>query len=167
MFARARVFAGGMVVMVALAFGASVGRAQDRVFTGQAGVLFHPILQDKTADFEDVITRVRDALRNSTDETRRAQAAGWKVYRAAEPGPPDQNSVLYVFIIDPTVAASDYTIGELLRQELPLEAQELYEKFAASYAYSPSLINLTLLADFAGQVQPASPATVPPAAPVP
>jgi len=114
-----------------------------------------------------VITRVRDALRNSTDETRRAQAAGWKVYRAAEPGPPDQNSVLYVFIIDPTVAASDYTIGELLRQELPLEAQELYEKFAASYAYSPSLINLTLLADFAGQVQPASPATVPPAAPVP
>ena len=29
MFARARVFAGGMVVMVALAFGASVGRAQD------------------------------------------------------------------------------------------------------------------------------------------
>ena len=153
--------------MVALAFGASVGRAQDRVFTGQPGVLFHPILQDKTADFEDVITRVRDALRNSTDETRRAQAAGWKVYRAAEPGPPDQNSVLYVFIIDPTVAASDYTIGELLRQELPLEAQELYEKFAASYAYSPSLINLTLLADFAGQVQPASPATVPPAAPVP
>ena len=129
---------------------ASVGHAQqdERVYAGEGGMMFHPILLEKTADFEDVVTRVLDAMSNSADETRRAQAAGWKIYRATEPGPPDQTSVLYVFVIDPTVAEANYSIGELLRQELPLEAQELWEKFAASYAYSPSLINLTLVADF-------------------
>ena len=144
MFLRATLCVGLIVMLVS----ASVGHAQDRVYTGEGGMLFHPILLEKTADFEDVVTRVIDAMSNSADETRRAQAASWKVYRAAEPGPPDQTSVLYIFVIDPAVAEANYSIGELLRQELPLEAQELWEKFAASYAYSPSLLNLTLVADF-------------------
>ena len=145
MFSRVTLCVGLIVMLVS----ASVGHAQDdRVYTGEGGMLFHPILLEKTADFEDVVTRVIDAMSNSADETRRAQAASWKVYRAAEPGPPDQTSVLYIFVIDPAVAEANYSIGELLRQELPLEAQELWEKFAASYAYSPSLINLTLVADF-------------------
>ena len=140
------------VFAVVLFLGTAVGYAQDRIYTAPAGMMFHPILATNTADFEDVIARLRTALNNSTNETRRAQAAGWKVYRATEPGP--QASVLYVFVIDPTVALADYTIGELLRQELPLEAQALYEKFAASYAYSPSLINVQLLADFATPPSP-------------
>ena len=161
------------VVTVVFVLGGSVGHAQvitstapqdmtstapigvqDRIYTAPAGMMFHPILPDKTADFEDVITRLRDALNSSTDETHRAQALGWKVYRAVEPGPPDQTSVLYVFVIDPAVGGADYTIGEMLRRELPLEAQTLYEKFAASYAYSPSLINVQLLADFAAAGAP-------------
>ena len=127
---------------------------QDRIFTSPAGMMFHPILPDKTVDFEDVITRLRTALNASTDESIRAQARGWKVYRAVEPGPPGQTSVLYVFVIDPAASGADYTIGELLRKELPLEAQTLYEKFAASYAYSPSLINVQLLADFGAAPAP-------------
>ena len=146
MFVRATLCVG----LVALLVGPSVGRAQDRIFTGEAGMTFHPIRLENTADFEDVITRVL--------ETRRAQAAGWKVYRAAEPGPPEQTSVLYVFAIDPAVAEADYSIDELLRLELPLEAQELWEKFTASYAYSPSLVNLTLVADFTGiEILPTAP----------
>ena len=154
MFVRATLCVG----LVALLVGPSVGRAQDRIFTGEAGMTFHPIRLENTADFEDVITRVLDALSTRADETRRAQAAGWKVYRAAEPGPPEQTSVLYVFAIDPAVAEADYSIDELLRLELPLEAQELWEKFTASYAYSPSLVNLTLVADFTGiEILPTAP----------
>ena len=85
MFLRATLCVGLIVMLVS----ASVGQAQDRdrVYTGEGGMLFHPILLEKTADFEDVVTRVIDAMSNSADETRRAQAAGWKVYRATEPGP--------------------------------------------------------------------------------
>ncbi len=146
MFSRATLCVELSIMLVS----ASVGQTQEqeRVYAGEGGMMFHPILLEKTADFEDVVTRVLDAMSNSADETRRAQAAGWKIYRATEPGPPEQTSVLYVFVIDPTVTEANYSIGELLRQELPLEAQELWEKFAASYAYSPSLLNLTLVADF-------------------
>ena len=144
MFSRVTLCVGLIVMLVS----ASVGHAQPRVYAGEGGLMFHYILLEKTADFEDVVTRVLDAMSNSADETRRAQAAGWKVYRATEPGPPDQTSVPYVFVIAPAVTEANYHIGELLRRELPLEAQELWEKFATSYAYSPSLLNLTLVADF-------------------
>ena len=162
------------VVFVVFVLGGSVGHAQvitstapqdmtstapigvqDRVYTAPAGMMFHPILPDKTADFEDVITRLRDALNSSTDETHRAPGAGaGKSTVPSSPVPPDQTSVLYVFVIDPAVSGADYTIGEMLRRELPLEAQTLYEKFAASYAYSPSLINVQLLVDFAAAGAP-------------
>lgn len=144
---------------------ASTAFAQERVFTADAGMLFHPILKEKTTDFERVIQRVRDALRASTSTVRQQQAESWKVYQSIEAGP--QDSVLYVFVVDPTLTAADYTIGNILREELPLEAQALYEAFASSYAYSPSLINLRLVADFAQAETPASglppvPAAVPP-----
>ena len=124
-------------------------------------MLFHPILPEKTADFERVILRVRDALRVSTNTVRQQQAASWKVYQSIEPG--INNSVLYIFVMDPALTAADYTIGNILREELPLEAQELYEAFASSYAYSPSLINLRLVADF-GQAE-TTPASGSPLAP--
>ena len=140
---------------------ASTAVAQERVYTAAAGMLFHPILPEKTADFERVILRVRDALRVSTNTVRQQQAASWKVYQSIEPG--INNSVLYIFVMDPALTAADYTIGNILREELPLEAQELYEAFASSYAYSPSLINLRLVADF-GQAE-TTPASGSPLAP--
>ena len=73
---------------------ASVGQTQERVYAGEGGMMFHPILLEKTADFEDVVTRVLDAMSNSADETRRAQAAGWKIYRATEPALAEDSSQL-------------------------------------------------------------------------
>ena len=126
--------------------GASPAFSQDRIFTAEAGMVFHPIQPDKTEDFEMVLGRVRDALHESESTLRRNQAENWKVYQSVEPGP--QDSVLYIFVIDPALEEADYTIGNILREELPLEAQALYETFASCYAYSPSMINMRLASDF-------------------
>ena len=126
--------------------GASPAFSQDRIFTAEAGMVFHPIQPAKTEDFEMVLGRVRDALHESESAVRGDHAENWKVYQAIEPGP--QDSVLYIFVIDPALEEADYTIGNILREELPLEAQALYETFASCYAYSPSMINMRLASDF-------------------
>ena len=159
MIVRVAVFTLGLLAQL----GASAALAQERVYTSDAGMLFHPILPTRTADFEKVIDRVREALRNSTDETRQQQARSWKVYQAVEPGPFD--SVLYIFMVDPALTDADYTIGEILREELPLEAQALYETFASCYAYSPSLLNLRLVTDFGVDPADTPVQTIPQAAP--
>src|SRR4030095_1182721 len=53
----------------------------NRVFGSEAGMIFNPIKPDKTADFENVMARLKDALTQSEDPVRKQQAAGWKVFK--------------------------------------------------------------------------------------
>lgn len=114
----------------------------DRVFAADAGLIFNPIRPDKVADFEMVIGRLHEALSRSTDASRRKQAAGWKVYKATEPGP--NGSVLYVFAMDPAVPGADYTVSKILSEAFPDETRDLYRIYTAAFAGSPSLVNLKL-----------------------
>jgi hypothetical protein len=59
---------------------------------------------------------VREALESSTDPQLQAMAKGWRFYKATEPGP--GNSVLYVFVVDPTVPGEDYGLGRVLSSGL-------------------------------------------------
>src|SRR5262249_37654009 len=72
-----------------------------RIFGSETGLIFNAIKPDKAIDFEMVLERLRQALAESTDPDRKAQAAGWKVFKAVEPGP--SGSVLYVFVMNPAV----------------------------------------------------------------
>jgi hypothetical protein len=83
----------------------------------------------------------------SEDPVRKQQAAGWKVYKAAEAGP--NNSVLYFFVIDPAVKDADYTIGKILSEGFPAEVQALYKTFAESYQGGQAPFNLTPVMNFA------------------
>ena len=65
---------------------------------------------EKTADFEAIIVRLKEALAKSDKPERKQQAASWKVFKAVEPGPP--GSALYVFIVDPPVKGADYTVRD-------------------------------------------------------
>jgi hypothetical protein len=127
-------------------------------FTGQAGLVFNQIKSDRTADFEHVIGRLRDAMAQTEDPTRRRQAEGWRVYRAKEPTP--EGVILYLFLIDPVVAEADYTAGgilKLLYEEFPSEGQELYQKFTESFTGNRNLLNLDLVAALGGQAPPMQP----------
>lgn len=121
-----------------------------RVFASDAGMILNTIKPDRTADFEFVVERVKAALLQSSDVTRKQQSAGWRVYKALEPGA--NNSVLYVFWLNPVVKGADYTVSKILYEAFPTEAQELYHKFAGSYSGGQTLVNLQLLSNLGQSV---------------
>lgn len=115
-----------------------------RVFGSDAGMVLNFVKTDKTADFEAVIAKLKEALAKSDKPERKEQAAGWKVFKAVEPGPP--GSALYVFIVDPPVKGADYTVSAILAEAFPQEVQALYKQYAESYSQGQNFVNLTLVA---------------------
>src|SRR3989475_7941452 len=82
------------------------------VFPGDGGMILNFVKADKTADFEMVLGKVKEGLAKSEKPERKQQATGWKVFKATEPGP--NGAVIYVFIMDPVVKGSDYSVGNIL-----------------------------------------------------
>lgn len=121
-------------------------------FATDAGMIFNQIKPDQTAPFEEAMARIKEALLKSTDPVRKQQAAGWKVYKAAEPM--GQN-VLYVFFMDPAVKGGDYEMFKILQEGLGDQtAREIFKNLAAAYAAGQNIINLTEIQNFgAGGIQ--------------
>jgi hypothetical protein len=113
------------------------------VFASDAGLVLTFVKPDKTADFEAVLARLRDALKKSHKPDRKRQARGWKVLRAAEPA--TNGSVLYVSIIDPTVKGQDYSVSKILAESFPAEVEKLSKQFTDTFAVPQSIVGLDLL----------------------
>jgi hypothetical protein len=112
-----------------------------RVFAAEHGMIFNAIRPDKVADFETVLAKLRQALATSKDPARSAQGRGWKVFKAAEPGP--NGSVLYVFVMDPVVKGADYGVAKVLAEAYPTEIAELYRMYSGAFATAgQTLLNL-------------------------
>jgi len=112
-----------------------------RVFASETGIIFNAIKPDKVMDFESVIAKLRTALANSKDAMRQQQARGWKMYKAAEPGP--NNSVLYVFVMDPAVKGADYGVAKILSEAYPTEITDLYRMYTGAFATAgQTIVNL-------------------------
>lgn len=135
------------VILASVLFLAVPGRAQQppaqRQFNSDAGLVLNYVKPDKVADFEASIQKLKEALGKSEKPERKQQAASWKVFKAVEPGP--NGSVLYVFIIDPSVKMADYTVGAILQEGFPAEIQALFKAYSESYAGGQIPINLTLV----------------------
>jgi hypothetical protein len=95
-------------------------------------------------DFEQAMWYLQAALAKSTNERVRAQAAGWRIFKATEGGP--GGTVLYVFLLDPTVAGADYGLARILADAYPDQAtlQEIWKLYNNSVT-GGSLLNLTPL----------------------
>ena len=112
-----------------------------RVFASEQGLIFNAIRSDKVMDFETVLAKLRTALADSKDPVRNQQGWGWKIYKAAEPGP--NGSVLYVFVMDPAVKGADYGVAKILSEAYPNEIMELYRMYTGAFATAgQTLINL-------------------------
>ena len=116
-----------------------------RVFASGAGMVLNFIKPDKTADFEAVMAKLKEALQKSAKPERKQQAATWKVFKSPEPA--QGGNVLYVFIIDPAVKDADYTVSTILAEVFPTEVQTLYKQYAEAYASGQNFVNLTLVTD--------------------
>jgi hypothetical protein len=119
---------------------------QARVFTGEVGVMYNVIKPDKTADFEMVIGKLKEALAKSEKPDRKAQAAGWRVLKQADPLP--NGNILYIFLIDPVAKDADYTVSRILNEVFPGEVQELFKVYSACFAGGVTLANFQLVASF-------------------
>jgi hypothetical protein len=116
-----------------------------RTFGSDGGMVLNFIKPDKTADFEAVVAKLKEALQKSPKPERKQQAASWKVFKS--PDPAAGGNVLYVFIIDPSVKGADYTVSTILAEAFPQEVQALYKQYADSYASGQNFVNLTLVSD--------------------
>ena len=120
--------------------------APARVFGSDAGMVLNFIKPDKTADFEAVIGKLKEALGKSTNPEHKQQAASWKVFKSAEPAA--GGNVLYVFVIDPSVRDADYTVAKILSEAFPpTEVNELFTQYAEAFASGQNFINMTLVSD--------------------
>ncbi len=98
---------------------------------GDAATITVLIKPDKTADFEEVLTRLKDALSKSENAQRKEQAAGWNVYKTAQAV---QGNVAYIMVINPVVKGAEYDISKLISEVFPVEVQALFEKYKGAFA---------------------------------
>ena len=112
-----------------------------RSFAAKTGLLFNAVRPERVIDFEVVLGLLKDALEQSTDPAVRAQAAGWRVFKATEPGP--NATVLYVFVIDPAIPGADYGLGRILSEAYPDRIQEIWKLYTGAVAGGGSLLNLS------------------------
>jgi hypothetical protein len=118
--------------------------SQPRNFNNDGGMVLNFIKPDKTADFEMVMKRLKEALLKSDKPERKQQAAGWKVYKS--PDPAGQN-VLYVFVIDPAVKGADYQVSNIIAEAFPKEANDILKAYAEAFAQGMNIVNLQVLQD--------------------
>ena len=117
-----------------------------RVFASDAGMVLNFIKADKTADFEAVMVKLKEALQKSAKPERKQQAMSWKVFKS--PDPAAGGNVLYVFVVDPNVKGADYSVANILAEGFsPAEVSTIYTQYAGAYASGQNIVNLTLIAD--------------------
>jgi hypothetical protein len=115
-------------------------------FTADAGLLVVTVKPDKTADYEDVIRALQDALSKATDDKHRQIAKGWRVYKSTEAADPKAN-VVYVHVIQPTVSGADYRPSLLLDELLAGAPAEMLAKYRDAIAGAPSKLGMKELAN--------------------
>ena len=121
--------------------------AQKLTLSGDIALWTVAIKPDKTADFERIMSRFRDALLKSDDPQRHRQAEGWKVMRLEKPLP--DGNIAYVHVINPVVPGADYTVMQALYDAFPDERQALYEMYRGAFAQNLSLASGSVVLDMA------------------
>ena len=119
--------------------------AKALLLTSDSGIVLNFIKPDRTADFEAVVAKLKEALQKSPKPERQKQAASWKVYRSPDPGP--NGSVLYVFTMDPAVKDADYTVSTILAEAFPADALTLLKQYSEAFAAGYNFVNLSLIQD--------------------
>jgi hypothetical protein len=99
---------------------------------GEAAIVSMLIKPDKTADFEFVLNKLKEALNKSEKPERKQQAAGWKIFKSTQAGP--QGSVVYIMRIDPVIKGAEYDISMIISEVFPVEVQEIFAKYKDSFA---------------------------------
>ena len=101
-------------------------------FTSDAGLLVVSVKPDKTADYEEAIRALQDALAKASGEKHREIAKGWRVFKATDLDA--KANAVYVHLLQPAVKGVDYDPVKILSEAFPTEVNALYEKLKGAYA---------------------------------
>lgn len=88
------------------------------------------IRPERAAAFDQILQKLKAALQRSKNPLRKAQAAGWQVFRTEEQG---QGNVSYLMRLDPVVRDLEYDIVSILSEEFPNEAAELNRAYREAH----------------------------------
>jgi hypothetical protein len=124
---------------------AQAAKPNQRVFSGDGGLFLFFIKPDKTADFEAVVGRLKEALQKSENPQRKEQATGWKIFKNADAAPGAAGPVIYVGMVDPAVKDADYDMINILSEAFPTEAQALYNQYVGALAQGTNIVNLSVV----------------------
>ena len=131
-----QVFVSGMALAGMTLAGVTVASAQEPAkpvltLDGDAAVITLLIKPDKTAEFESVIAKLKEALGKSDKPERKAQLAGLKIFKSSAQA---SGNDVYIFILDPVVKDQEYDITRLIAEVFPVEVQSVFEKYKAAFA---------------------------------
>jgi hypothetical protein len=137
----------GVIILLALLFGVRDGFAQQSPFSADLVLNSVTINPDRTADYEEILQRLRDALQGSDDPSDRQIAQGWRVYRniAAMPN----GDVVYTHVIEPPsgATADNYGVMQRLYDAFPDEQQTLYQMYQEAFSQNLGLSPANLIED--------------------
>jgi hypothetical protein len=98
---------------------------------GDSAVMIVLIKPDKTADFETVVAKYKEAFAKSDNASRKEQLAGLKILKS--PTAMGGNTA-YLFIADPVVKGQEYDITRVIHEVFPSEATDMFNKYKEAYA---------------------------------
>jgi hypothetical protein len=142
------VLAGVILLMPALLHNAGVQAQAPQKLTmdGDLALWSVAIRPDKTADFEKILGKVKEALAKSTAPEAKQQLAGWRVVKMSKPMP--DGNIIYTHVINP-VPGADYNILQVLYATFtdPVEQKELYELYRGAFAANLGISTGAVAAD--------------------
>jgi hypothetical protein len=140
--------AGAILMLPALSQPAFAQQAAPQKFTidGDMAVLMVAVKADKTADYEQVLMKLKDALSKSDAPDAKKQAAGWKVVKT--PKPQADGTIVYLHFINP-VAGADYSVLQSIYAVVkdPMEQRSLYDLYVGTGAKNLTLLSGPVVAD--------------------
>ena len=139
----------GAVILLASSHPAFAQAAAAQKFTidGQMAVLMVAVNPAKTAEYEQVLTKLKEVLTMSEMPEARQQAAGWKVIKPLKPQA--DGTLLYLHLITP-VPGADYAILQSIYKAVKdlTEQKALYDTYVGTGAKNVALLTGNVVLDF-------------------
>ena len=139
MFRGLQVFVSGIALAGFTLAGSAVASAQEAAakpapvmtLDGDASVITILIKPDKTADFEGVIAKYKEAMEKSENPTRKQQLASMKFFKSPTMA---QGNAMYIIYVDNVIKGEEYDITRIVTEVFPVEVQTVYQKYKDSFA---------------------------------
>jgi hypothetical protein len=104
-------------------------------FKNDAGLIMFFVKPDRTADFEDLMTKLKEGLGKLDAPEAKQQMASLKLFKG--PTAPGATVAVYMLFADPAVKNIEYWFLPILYKTYPTEAQALFQKWQDIRAANP------------------------------